>query len=157
MEGDLDTAERLYEQVLALARELEDRESIAIGLLNLAMVSIGRGLREGASGKLIEALTIAEEIGSTRAGQSALEVSAGLHALGEAWEHAAVLFGAAQAQRAQTGSHGDPTDEAFLAPLVAKTRVALGGTNFATAEARGRALAYDAAIAQARAWLMANC
>ncbi len=37
-------AEPLYEQGLALARELEDRESIAIGLLNLAMVSIGRGV-----------------------------------------------------------------------------------------------------------------
>jgi predicted ATPase/class 3 adenylate cyclase len=156
MEGELDTAERLYEQVLALARELEDRESIATGLLNLAMVSIGRGLHDRASGKLIEALSIAEEIGSTRAGQSGLGVSAGLHALGEAWEHAAVLFGAAQAQMVQTGFHGNPADEAFLAPLIAKTRGALGATAFASAEAKGRALAYEAAIAQARAWLIAK-
>ena len=156
MEGELDTAERLYERFLGLARELEDRESIAIGLLNLAMVSIGRGSHDRASGKLIEALSIAEEIGSTRAGQSALEVSAGLHALGQAWEHAAVLFGAAQAQMVQTGFHGDPTDEAFLAPLIAKARGALGAAAFATAEAKGRALGYEAAIAQAGTWLSHN-
>ncbi len=42
-EGELDAAEPHYEATLTLARELGDRESIAIGLLNLAMVSIGRG------------------------------------------------------------------------------------------------------------------
>ena len=36
-EGELDAAESLYDEALALARELDDRESIAIGLLNLAM------------------------------------------------------------------------------------------------------------------------
>jgi tetratricopeptide (TPR) repeat protein len=156
MEGKLDTAERLYERVLALARELEDKESIAIGLLNLSMVSIGRGSHERASGCLAEALAISVEIGSTRAGQSGLEVSAGLHALGEAWERTAILVGAAQAQMVQTGFHGDPADEAFLAPLIAKARQALGSTAFAVAEAEGRALSYEAAIAQAQAWLAAK-
>jgi predicted ATPase/class 3 adenylate cyclase len=154
MEGKLDKAERLYEQMLALARELEDQESIAIGLLNLAMVSMGRSSHDRASGRLSEALAIAREIGSNRAGQSGLEVSAGLHAWGEAWERAAILFGAAQEQRAQTGLHGDPTDEAFLAPLIAKAQAALGASKFAAAEAAGRGLAYEAAIAQAQAWLV---
>ncbi len=125
-EGKLDTAERLYEQVLALARELGDQETIAIGLLNLAMVSMGRGSRDRASAALAEALAISQEVGSTRAGQSALEVAAGLHALGEAWERTAILFGAAQEQMNQSGLHGDPTDEAFLAPLMSKARAALG-------------------------------
>ena len=38
----MDAAEPLYEQVVTVARAIGDRESIAIGLLNLAMVSIGR-------------------------------------------------------------------------------------------------------------------
>ncbi len=154
MEGRLDTAERHYEQVLLLARELEDQETIAIGLLNLAMVSIGQGSRDRALATLAEALAIAKQIGSKRAGQSGLEVSAALHALDEAWERAAILFGAAREQMAQTGLHGDPSDEAFLAPLIAKARAALGPSAATAAEAAGRALAYEAAIAQAQAWLV---
>jgi predicted ATPase/class 3 adenylate cyclase len=154
MEGNLDPAELRYEQVLALARELEDQETIAIALLNLAMVAIGRGSRERALVTLGEALAIAEQIGSNRAGQSGLGVAAGLHAFGGAWERAAILFGAAQEQMAQAGVHGDPTDEAFLEPLIAKARSALGAATFAAAAATGHALAYDAALAQAQAWLV---
>ena len=54
---------------------------------------------------------------------------------------------------AQTGLHGDPTDAAFLTPLIEKARVALGARAFTAAEAKGRALAYKEAVAQARAWL----
>ena len=151
MEGQLDTAERLYDRALALARELEDQEPIAIGLLNLAMVSIGRGSHDRAREALDEALAIAEAIGSKRAGQSGLEVSAGLLASSEEWERAVVLFGAAEAQMAQTGLRGDPADEAFLVPLIAKAREALGEPAFAAAKATGRALPYEAALAQARA------
>jgi tetratricopeptide (TPR) repeat protein len=153
VEGDLDTAEPLYEQMLALARELGDREIIAIGLLNLAMVSIGRGAGDRARGMLLEVLAMAEEIGSKPAGESLLEVSAGLGAMREQWERAARFFGAAEAQTGQTGLHRDPADEAFLAPLIAKAREALGAAEFAAAESAGRALAYDEAMAEARAWL----
>ena len=41
LEGRLDKAAPICEQVLALTRELGDQEYIAIALLNLAMVSIG--------------------------------------------------------------------------------------------------------------------
>jgi predicted ATPase/class 3 adenylate cyclase len=153
VEGDLDTAEPLYEQMLALARELGDRETISIGLLNLAMVSIGRGAGDRARAMLLDVLAMAEEIGSKPAGVSLLEVSAGLGALREQWDRAARFFGAAEAQTGQTGLHRDPADEAFLAPLIAKARKALGATAFAAAEAEGRALAYDEAMAQARSWL----
>jgi tetratricopeptide (TPR) repeat protein len=149
-EGDLDAAEPLYENVLALARELDDREVIAIALLNLAMVSIGRGSQNRARYVLLEALEIADESGSKPTGQSVLEVCAGLGALREEWQSAVRLFGAAEAQTSQTGLHRDPTDEAFLAPLVARARTALGESAFAAAEASGRALSYDEAMAAAR-------
>ena len=149
-EGDLDAAEPLYENVLALARELNDREVIAIGLLNLAMVSIGRGSQNRAREALLEALAIADESGSKPTGQSVLEVCAGLGALRGEWESAVRLFGAAEAQTSQTGLHRDPADEAFLAPLVARARAALGESAFAAAEASGRALGYDEAMAAAR-------
>ena len=42
MQGDLDTAMSLYKQVHDLATGLGDQESVAIALLNLAMVAVAR-------------------------------------------------------------------------------------------------------------------
>ena len=153
VEGELDTAEPLYEQGLALARELGDRESIAIGLLNLAMVSIGRGYGDRASPMVLEALGIADEIGSKRIGQSVLEVSAGLAAMREDWEFTARFYGAAEAQAGATGLRRDPADEAFLAPRIAQAREALAAAKFALAEAAGHVLVYEDAMDEACAWL----
>jgi tetratricopeptide (TPR) repeat protein len=151
--GDLDAAQPLYAEFLALARELGDRENIAIGLLNLAMVSIGRGISAGVRADLLDALAIAEEIGFRPAGQSVLEVSAGLAALFEQWQRAALFFGVAEAQAEQTGLHRDPADETFLQPLVVTARAALGEVAFAVAETAGRRLSYQEAVADVRRWL----
>ncbi len=151
--GELDAAEPLYEDVVVLAGELGDRESVAVGRLNLAMVSTSRGADTRARQTLLDVLAIAEEIGSKPAGQSVLEVSAGLAASCNDWVRAARFFGAAEAQVGQTGLHRDPADEAFLAPLVDTARKALGAKSFAAAEADGRALSYDEAIREARGFL----
>ena len=152
VQDELDVAEGLYEQVVAIARQLGDRESIAVGLLNLAMVSIGHRSQR-APGLLLEVLDIAAETGSKPAAQSALEVSAGLAAIREEWKRSARLFGLAEAQTVQTGLHRDPTDEAFLSPLIAAARRALGPSEFALAENAGRALEPQAAAAELRTWL----
>ncbi len=148
-----DLAEPLYENVLSLARELGDRESIAIGLLNLAMVFISRASGERARLMLIEVLAIAEELGSRPAGQSAVEVTAGLCALEEKWALAARFFGAAEAQAARTGLRRDAVDDAFLAPLMIKTKEALGATVFGARETEGRSLSYEDALKEACTWL----
>ena len=155
VEGALDAAEPLYEEVLALARDVGDGGSIAIGLLNLGMVAICRGSGPAAGERLRQALAIVHDTGSRAAGQSVLEVSAGLAALRGEPARTARFFGAAEAQAAQTGFHRDPTDEAFLAPLVAKAREAIGATAFADAEAAGGADSYDEMIAEIRDWLAA--
>ena len=153
VDGNLDQAEPLYDKVLALARELGDRESIAVALLNLAMVAVGRGSLERARTMLLDVLAIVQEIGSKRAGQSVLEVCGGLAAVRGDWARAARVYGAVEAQTAQTGLHRDPTDAAFLEPLLAKAQAALGSEAFAASENAGRALSYDEAMAEARAWL----
>jgi hypothetical protein len=142
--------------VLSLARELGDRDLIAVGLLNLAMVSIGGGSVDRVGAMLLEVLAIADEIGSKPAGQSALEVLAGLGVLHEDWTQAARFFGAAEAQAERTGLHRDPADEAFLTPLIAKAQTALGSTIFAAVESAGRALPYDEAMIEARSWLVSR-
>ncbi len=153
VEGDLDSAEPRYQQVLALARELGDREIIAISLLNLAMVCIGRSAGDHARSMLLEALGIALQSGAKPAGQSVLEVCAGLAAMRGETELAARFYGMAEAQTERTGIHRDPADDAFLAPRMVTAREMLGESLFAVAKEGGRVLSYEQAIAEARAWL----
>jgi len=152
-EGELDAAEPLYQGALAFARELGDRESIAIALLNLVMVSIARGNGDRVRPMLLEVSAIVDEIGSQPLGQSVLEVCAGLGAHQSEWERAARLYGAVEAQTERTGLHRDPTDDAFLAPLISRARDAMGAAAFAAAEAAGRTQGYENATLEARAWL----
>ena len=149
-EGDLATAEPLYERALDHARVLDNREIVAVSLLNLAMVAIGRGRDDRARDMLRDVLEIVDESGSRPVAQSLLEVAAGWAATNGAWMDAARLFGAAATQASETGLHRDPADEAFLAPLIAKARGELATSAFDTAEAAGRALSYEDAITDVR-------
>jgi tetratricopeptide (TPR) repeat protein len=152
-EGALDVAEPQYAEALALTRELGDRESVAVALLNLAMVAISRATYAQARSTLREALAIVEEIGSNRLGQSALDVAAGLAAaLGDS-SRAAQLYGAVNAEMQATGFQREPSDDAFLRPLVERARQALGDSAFAAATATGETAGYRTAINEARAWL----
>jgi predicted ATPase/class 3 adenylate cyclase len=153
LQGKLDSAESRYQDELRIARHGNDSEIIAAALLNLSMVSIGRGSVTNVRAMLLEVLVIAEESGFKPAGQSALEVCAGLGAARGEWERAARFFGAAEMQISETGLQRDPADEAFLAPLIGKARDALGASAFATAENAGRNLSYEAALLGARNWL----
>jgi len=152
-EGRLDLALPLYMQATALGREIGDREIVAIGLLNLAMAWIGRGDGSRARDALAEAIAIALALGNKRAGQGALDVAAGLAAWQGEHERAARWFGSAQAQMAEMGLQRDPTDEAFVAPLVDRSHAALGNAAFAAAEATGHTLSYETAIEEVRRWL----
>jgi predicted ATPase/class 3 adenylate cyclase len=153
VEGDLDQAARLYDQMLEVARGLGDKDAVAVGLLNLAMVAITTGHPERACGMLLEVLAIAEETGSKLAWQSGLDVCAGLAVSVRDHGQAAGFFGAAEALSEQAGIQRDPTDSAFLLPLIALARNALGDASFAEASKAGRALAYDETLSQARDWL----
>jgi non-specific serine/threonine protein kinase len=152
-EGDLNAAEPLFEEALTGFRASGARVSSALTLMGLAMVSIGRKVGDRACTTLLEALAIIEETGSRVAGLDFLGISAGLGAHFGDWERAAQLWGAADAQSEQLGRRPDPFDQAFLSPLIARARKALSKGAFAEAEAAGRALSYEAAMAETRAWL----
>ena len=155
-EGDLDKAEPLYDRTLTIARKGGSQDVIAIALLNKAMVSISRGASEGIAAALVEALEIAEEIGSRPMEQSVLEVASALAWLTGEPATAAKFFGAAEAQAQVTGLKRDPTDEAFLATVINRTRDALDPGSFAEAERAGRTLSYDEAVGLVRGWLTAR-
>ena len=152
VEGRPELAEPILREVLAGARETGDRESVAIALLNLAMVA-AQPDPIAARAMLMETIGIAEELRSRPVTQSILEACAGLAAATGEWKEAARFFGAAEAQGRKTGLRRDAADEAFLAPLVERARRSLGTEAFAEAQAAGEALHHGAAIEAARAWL----
>jgi tetratricopeptide (TPR) repeat protein len=153
LEGEPAAAQPLYRDVLQLVQGEGDREGVAIALLNLAMLEIARGAAAPAVPLLEQALVTAAETGSRPASQCVVDVAAGLATLRGDYERAARLHGVAAAQAAQTGLQRDAADEAFLAPLVARARAGLPAGAFAAAEAAGREQAFDATLAELRAWL----
>jgi predicted ATPase/class 3 adenylate cyclase len=153
-EGNLEAAELSYQESLQVRRELGDRDGIAIDLLNLTVIAINRGLAERASNMLREAYAIATELGSKKLGQAALDACAGLCAFQDDPANAARFYGASEAQMERMGLKREPAVQLFLAPLMARAREALGEAAFARVLEEGRALAFDDAMAQTRAWLV---
>lgn len=153
IEGNLDAAEPLYRRAMGLARELGDRESVAVGLLNLAMVAISRRHHVDAAAMLVEAGSIVDETGSRLGAQSLLAVCAALASHRSDWQLAARWFGAAEAQAALSGSHPDPADDAFLQPFLSSARDALGDKAFTAGATAARSLSAEQVWAEASAWL----
>jgi predicted ATPase/DNA-binding winged helix-turn-helix (wHTH) protein len=142
-------AQHLLEEALTLNRERGDRAGIAINLSDLGATSIALGLGDRAREMLREGFSIAEDIGSKRAGIAHLSGASELAVFFGEWNLAARLYGAAEAQRERIGHHPEPGEDVFIE----RAREALGAIAFAAAESDGRSLSYDEAIAQARAWL----
>jgi tetratricopeptide (TPR) repeat protein len=142
-------AQHLFEEALTLNRERGDRAGIAINLSDLGATSIALGLGDRAREMLREGFSIAEDIGSKRAGIAHLSGASELAVFFGEWNLAARLYGAAEAQRERIGHHPEPGEDVFIE----RAREALGAIAFAAAESDGRSLSYDEAIAQARAWL----
>jgi tetratricopeptide (TPR) repeat protein len=150
--GKLDEAESLYGEALLLFRGLRDDENIAVVLLNLAIVAVLRRRPATACVLLGEVIAVQSRIDSQAAGQSLLEVCAGLAAeLGD-WSAGARFAGAAEAQAARTGLRRDPADQAFILSVVDRIR-GQAGESAAAQEAGGSRWTYDEALLSATRWL----
>jgi len=153
MEGEYSQAEPLFEQVIATARALGDSESTALGLLNLAMNRISSASAPSALPMLREVLGIARETGSQPVWQSVTEVGVGLAAsLGE-FAEAARLYGAAEAQSEAARRPRYVADQAFLNPLLERTRLQLGPAAFEAELQAGRQTTAAAQREALSAWL----
>ena len=165
LEDHLDTAQPLYEEALRHARAHGDRLSTLAILANLSMLALGRrfaatatidhALAVIARQRLLEALSIADELDSQRGRLTVLEVCAGLASTQAAWAQALAFDAAADQHIAAMGRCRDITDLAFLAPLLQRAASALGATDATAARAAGRQLNCSEALAQARQWLHA--
>jgi tetratricopeptide (TPR) repeat protein len=150
---NLDAAVPLFEEALALTRELDDQESISIHLTNLARALVDRGTSERVRGLVLEGLAIARAIGSTRGEGYVVEVTASLAVLENKWEAAARFYGAVQARFQEIGFRRTPADDAFLDFQIARARKALGDEAFTAAEAAGSAAPWEQMLDEVRAWL----
>ena len=152
MQGELDAAQSLLEQVLNLTREVGDDEFVAIALLNLAMLEIGRGAADPASEMLLEVIAIAAKLGSSppirvysRLQQDSLRRGANGNARRG-------FSGLPKCTRDRPGFQRDLADEAFLASLMQKSR-AMSAQQFKAATEAGGALSAEEAVAEAQTWL----
>jgi non-specific serine/threonine protein kinase len=153
LEGDLARAVPLYEETLALARTAGNLEAVAVTLLNLAMAEMGAGATVPARARLAEAGARSAETGSFQIGQSVLDATAVLAAAAGDPARAARTWGASEAARTAHDIHRDPADEAFVEGGMRPAREALGEERFRAEALSGGALAYEDALAEARAWL----
>ena len=134
-------------QSLALAREQGDRSAnTVVALCELAGLSIERGLHERARAMLFEATEIVARSAPIGPVGWCLTAQRNLRRCSGSRDRAARLLGAAETQLQQTGIRRDM-------PLIGKVREALGAAAFAEAEAGGRALTLEEAMAEARGWL----
>ena len=153
VEGHHEAAAALYEEGLIQTRVNGDRLRTMIGLNNLAMVAVVSGAAPRVRAMLIESLAISDELGSRRGRLVVMEVCAGLAAYLGQWPLAARFDGAADTHTVQMGRRRDIADAAFLAPFTDRARAALGTAGYAAAQAEGRALSYDEAVAAMQHWL----
>ncbi|MBL8345718.1 MAG: tetratricopeptide repeat protein [Rubrivivax sp.] len=154
--SELAQAERLYREVLATARTLEDEEVVAIVQLNRSMVAISAGRSADATPLLAQARDIAVSLGSKPVEKSVLEVCAGLCATRGDASAAARLFGAAEALARTTGLRREANDEAFLLPLIERARSTLGQAAFAELEHLGSGLGTQDAAREVAAALRSD-
>ena len=140
--------------MLETARAIGDKESVAIGLLNMAMVAVGRKSARSAKALLVDAFEIIDAGGSKPLAQGLLDVCAGLAAFLDDSETAAWFYGAAEVLAVETGLRRDFADEAFLNPLIAGARARLGASAYQNSERAGEAAGWQHAVEAAKRWLM---
>jgi predicted ATPase len=153
LEGRNAEALASYEESLALLREAGDLDSVTVQLVNLAMVAIDAGDAVRARAHLREGTQIAEKIAGKYIGTAAVMVIGALAGVDGDPARAARLWGAAAGARERMGVVLDPPDVKFLEPHVARVRSEMGTEAFSAAERQGRAVPYESALGEARAWL----
>jgi non-specific serine/threonine protein kinase len=151
--GDLEAARGYLERGLAMQRTLGNKGGVAFSLRQLGEIATRRGDSDRARALLTEALAVFDEIGDTHGLMDTLDAVAGFAALAGQAETSLVLAAAGGAWRRAADVPRSGPDEAALGHAVQPARGALNPAAAKAAEARGAALASEAAIRLARDFL----
>jgi non-specific serine/threonine protein kinase len=146
-QGDYPAARSLYEECLAIWREMGHRFGTAVSLSNLGNLVFGQGDYPVAGVLHQEGLVIRRDLGDRRGIAYSLEgLATVVAALGSSLR-AARIWGAAERLREEIGSPLPPNERPHYGPRVAAARAALGDdAAFDRAWQQGRALTLEQAI-----------
>jgi predicted ATPase/class 3 adenylate cyclase len=144
-QGDLDGAEARFTETLALDRAHGNEWGAAVALDNLAAVALERGDIERSRELVSKTLGLVERLGDQELIAFGLEKAAVLAALQGDAAHAGGLAGAADSVRESAGIERSEFDRAWLDRHISQ----VGGDEFETGRAAGRALEPEEALREA--------
>ena len=148
-QGAFERAVSLGEECLALYRELRDRNGLAFVLQNLGRVAHHQGDYARARSTFDESVRLWSGIGSRASALRSLEGLAGVIAAEGRPERGVRLLVATDALNASIGRTLSPAEQAVYEQLLASARAELDDADFAAADAEGRAMSFDQAVAYA--------
>ena len=153
MQEDLNQAEALHGESLALRRELGDKSGVAMSLLNLGFTAIKQREYARAAALMTESLTLHWELGDKRWVAYCLEGLAEiLQAQANSPEmlrRAARFFSVAAGLRTAIGVPVELDERAAYDQKVAALRATLGDAAFMEAWAEGQHMPLEQAVSQA--------
>jgi tetratricopeptide (TPR) repeat protein len=147
--GDCAAARRLYEEGLAIYRELGERSSIATSFSDLGNVAREQGDYASARSLYTASLALRRELGDKSRVANSLEAFASLTTREGRGERAVRLWGAAAALRDALGTPLSRRDREKRESELAMIRTSLGAAAFAAAWDAGRAMTWEQATAYA--------
>jgi non-specific serine/threonine protein kinase len=148
--GDLQRADELLSESLALSSAAPDRWGAFHALHGLAFLNLQRGDVVLATAQAQQSLTLCVELGDTRGSTYALEALACIAVAEDHLRRAARLFGAAAVLREPVGDFGSATLAAARTSALEAIRAQLGQREFAAVLAEGHNLSFDQACSLAR-------
>jgi tetratricopeptide (TPR) repeat protein len=148
-QGDSAAARTLYEQGLAIFRELDDRWGVAGTLADLGSLAREQGNYSTAHSMYRESIRLFQELDHKRGIARLLEYFACAAADQLAAERSLRLAGAAAALRQNIGAPLTPAEQAKLEASLHQARQALTNAVGVTAWLEGRALPVEEAVAEA--------
>jgi non-specific serine/threonine protein kinase len=153
-QGDDERATEFNTQGLTVLRAIGNKFATAFALKRYGRdVALPQRRYDEAVALFKESLLLSREARSRWGSEECLDGLAQIASAKGHYEHAARLFGAAEAQREIVGKWSEPVDQASHDQWVVPTRAALGDTPFAATWAEGRALTLEQAVEYALAWV----
>ncbi len=147
LEGDSVAARSYYEQAVAVSRDANHDHFLLVPLCNLGAVACEAGDAALARASYEEALAMSRALASDEFVSLALDGLAAVAAKRGAWDRASRLAGAAAAMLERSGAVLAPVERAFRERYLAEIRERIGEHTLAAAQAEGRAMTPEQAIA----------
>jgi DNA-binding CsgD family transcriptional regulator len=153
---DYTHARRCFEESMTVLRRIGDRRGLVRVYAGLGRVALEADNLIEARARLLEALTLAREVGDQWSVAVALDLMAGACARGRRANLAARLLGAAEALRERLGAALPPAMSELRDPGLTQARAELGEAEFARSWAEGRALTPEEAAREFEAARMSE-